>query len=255
VSSVADELNLIELGNYYGHPNRNRGRSDPRQCVYHPASQGSGPGFTGPIATLPAHCSCDGIVEYASAALGGTMRGNLIYAEFQRNVLSRAVLSADGRSVLSFGALTTGFEGPLDVTMGPDGTLYIAQFNGGSVVYLEPDSDGDSCTDARELGPDETLGGRRDPNNPWDFYDVSGDGVVTIGDDILAVVASFGPGNGPSYVAGRDRSPPPKGGDPWDMGPPDGAINILDDVYGAALQFGHSCLGPGPAVSQRVPLG
>jgi hypothetical protein len=244
-SSVADELNLIELGDYYGHPNRNRGRTDPRQCVYHPGSQGDGPDFTGPIATLPDHCSCDGLVEYGSDALGGTMRGNLIYAGYQRNLLGRAVLSADGRSVLSTETLASGFNGPLDVTMGPDGTLYVAEFNEGIVSYLEPDSDGDSCSDARELGPDETQGGRRDPNNPWDFYDVSGDGVVTLADDIFAVAASFGPQNGPLYVAQRDRSSPAPGADPWALGPPDGAINVLDDVYGAAVQFGHRCSGTG----------
>ena len=27
----------------------------------------------------------------------------------------------------------------------------------------------------------------------------------------------------------------------WDKGPPDGAINILDDILGVAVQFGHSC--------------
>jgi hypothetical protein len=240
-SSVSDELNLIEESNYYGHPNRNRGRSDARECVYQPPQEGSGPGFTGPIATLPNHCSCDGIVEYTSAALGGSMQGDLIYAEFQRSALSQAVLSADGRSVVSIAALADGFDGPLDVTMGPDGTLYIAQYNSGSVAYLEPDSDGDSCADARELGPDEQLGGRRDPNNPWDFYDVDGDGIVTVAGDILAVAAAFGPGHGPAYAPALDRSPPGPSADPWDLGQPDGAITILDDVYGAAAQFGHHC--------------
>jgi len=241
-SSVSDELNVIEPGNYYGHPNRNRGRVDPRQCIYHPPDEGSGLDFTGPIATLPDHCSCDGIVEYTSAAFGGSMRGNLIFVGFQRNAVYSAVLSADGRSVLSSGELATAFDSPLDVTMGPDGTLYIAQFNGGNVAYLEPDSDGDSCGDARELGPDEQLGGRRNPNNPWDFYDVNGDGIVTVAGDILAVAAGFGPAGGPAYAPALDRSPPAPSGEPWDLGQPDGAVTVLDDVYGAALQFGHHCL-------------
>ena len=34
------------------------------------------------------------------------------------------------------------------------------------------DSDGDGCSDAQELGSDWKLGGQRDPNNKWDFWDV-----------------------------------------------------------------------------------
>ena len=34
------------------------------------------------------------------------------------------------------------------------------------------DTDGDGCTDVQELGTDPAKGGQRDPNNPWDFYDV-----------------------------------------------------------------------------------
>jgi hypothetical protein len=60
-----DELDLIEWGNYYGSPNRSRGRTDPRQCVYYA-------GYHGPpsipdtlfqlIAWLPS--SSDGVDEY-----------------------------------------------------------------------------------------------------------------------------------------------------------------------------------------------
>jgi len=34
------------------------------------------------------------------------------------------------------------------------------------------DSDGDGCSDQEELGPNQNLGGRRDPHNFWDFFDV-----------------------------------------------------------------------------------
>jgi hypothetical protein len=29
--------------------------------------------------------------------------------------------------------------------------------------------------------------------------------------------------------------------EPWDMGPPDGTINVLDDIIAVAGQFGHVC--------------
>ena len=137
-SSPADELNLIERGNYYGAPNRNRGRSDPRQCAYHAPEDGSGSDFTGPIAILPDHCSCDGIVEYRAAAFGGDMLGDLLYTEWSRGRVSRAKLSEDGRSVVSISAVGTGLDAPLDLTIAPDGTIYVAEYGGDSIAYLSP---------------------------------------------------------------------------------------------------------------------
>lgn len=129
------------------------------------------------------------------------------------------------------------------------------------------DSDGDSCPDAWELGPDPRLGGQRDPHNPWDFYDPPGNNNVRDKKvnlfDILAVVMRFGArdGNGnapinrasdplsapppaPAYHPAFDRSLPPPGADPWDLGPPDGRINLLD-ILGLVNQYGHTCRGPG----------
>ncbi|OGO49684.1 MAG: hypothetical protein A2148_00490 [Chloroflexi bacterium RBG_16_68_14] len=105
------------------------------------------------------------------------------------------------------------------------------------------DNDGDGCTTSEEFGTDAGAGGRRNPLNPWDFYDVNGDGVVNVLGDILPVASAFGPSTGPNYDAALDRSPPPPGAEPWDLGPPDGAITI-EDVLAVAGQFGHRCLGP-----------
>ena len=139
-TSTSDELNLIEEGNYYGFPNRNRGRFDPRQCTYHTPEEGDGAGFTGPIAILPSHCSCDGIAEYTSDVFGGEMRGDLVYAEFTRHRVSRVHLSADGRSVLSTSMLGNEFNQPLDVAVAADGTIYVADFGAGLISYLAPDA-------------------------------------------------------------------------------------------------------------------
>ena len=100
------------------------------------------------------------------------------------------------------------------------------------------------------MGVDERLGGRRNYLNSWDFYDVNGDLVINLIDDILAVAGAFGPSTSPEYDPALDRSPPPAPGvdpgdpafiEPWDTGPPDGSINIITDVLGVALQFGHRC--------------
>jgi hypothetical protein len=44
----------------------------------------------------------------------------------------------DGRSVLSTTVLDSGFSLPLDVTVGLDGTIYVAEYGGNRVAYLQP---------------------------------------------------------------------------------------------------------------------
>ena len=69
---------------------------------------------------------------------------------------------------------------------------------------------------------------------------MNGDGVITLFDDILAVIYSVGTGgNDPLF----DRSPAPPAGQPWQQGPPDGTVDVANDIMGIAAQFGHRCLG------------
>ncbi len=138
------------------------------------------------------------------------------------------------------------------------------------------DTDQDGCTDVREQQGSpgsETSGGRRDPNYFWDFYDVwtrpdpigqpsmwVRDKAVTIPGDVLGVAHRFGstrPGGPPTktqalaeafvpptspdgYHADYDRGPL-IGPNAWDLGPPDGAIDIPNDILGVARQFGTNC--------------
>ena len=48
------------------------------------------------------------------------------------------------------------------------------------------------------------------------------------------------PTDATSYHAAFDRGPI-VGPNVWDKGPPDGTINIVHDLLGVALHFGHSC--------------
>lgn len=118
-----------------------------------------------------------------------------------------------------------------------------------------PDSDADGCSDAQELGFDPAFGGRRDPSSFWDFFDTPNpsnvrDRIVSTG-DILRIVLRFGTNGNPAidplsppvandYHTAFDRSPPGQGADPWDLGPPDGAI-AANDILFEVNQFGHSC--------------
>ena len=131
----------------------------------------------------------------------------------------------------------------------------------------DPDDDNDGCADVQELGANEELGGLRNPHSFWDFYDVwthpPGDPlgwernqVLNIF-DILAVALRFGPGpsltkqdafiealseplDDASYHAGYDRGPV-IGANNWNRAGPDASINVVDDILGVAVQFGHNC--------------
>ncbi|MCH7838222.1 MAG: hypothetical protein IIC26_06910, partial [Chloroflexi bacterium] len=104
----------------------------------------------------------------------------------------------------------------------------------------------------QELGNDETLGGQRDPDNFWDFFDPNRDRAVGLL-DFLAVLRHFGTAGDPStldpdgpeppigeYWALADRGGQAPGGDPWDELPANGSIG-LSDILSLLRQFGHTC--------------
>jgi hypothetical protein len=123
--------------------------------------------------------------------------------------------------------------------------------------HIDPDDDNDGCTDARELGSIPILGGLRNPNSFWDFFDVPDmsnqrDRAITVG-DIARVVTRFGssgtatsaadalaaPAPPPAYHAGSDRTL--KGPEPWNTTRPNGGVTI-EDIALLVAQFGHSCV-------------
>jgi hypothetical protein len=116
------------------------------------------------------------------------------------------------------------------------------------------DLDNDGCSDAQENNTapgSEEMGGRRSAKNPYDFYDVNGDGTVDLFIDIFSVAAAFGDdsdsdsGTGnpepDGYDPALDRSPPLMGDFTWEMQGPDGLIDLFTDIFGVAMQFGHTC--------------
>ena len=108
------------------------------------------------------------------------------------------------------------------------------------------DTDGDGCSDQREYGPDQMLGGMRNYLNPNDFYDVLGagggppDGIVDLPNDILGVILRFAPDGAAPYDVAYDRGPS-AGPNPWNMTAPDGVIDLPNDTLGVILQFNHDC--------------
>ena len=111
---------------------------------------------------------------------------------------------------------------------------------------LARDTDSDGCSDGAEIGDDATLGGLRDPLNPWDFYDVAGsaggppDGIVDLANDVLGVIQHYSPTGGPADDVQFDRGPS-SGPYPWNMNAPDGVIDLPNDILGIVLQLYHRC--------------
>jgi hypothetical protein len=137
------------------------------------------------------------------------------------------------------------------------------------------DRDCDGAPDEAEHGSNPALCGTRDPNDPWDFYDVPAptlftgggidnrDSAVTILSDVLGVLEytgispTFPCNGGPDMIPGNEDDrcyDQDKDGDGYDdglaydrsvgatwSGPPDGAITILTDVLLVLDQTGTSC--------------
>ena len=147
-----DELNLIVEDNYYGHPNRLRGENgDPRQCTFR-RPEDVVEGYTKQIAKLPS--STNGICEFQTEHFGGQLRGQLIVGQWQSS-LRNIKLSADGLTTVSgISAFPPKLvdNGGLDVTQGPDGTLFVAG-NGATVnkIYYHKPLDTVSYTGPKIL--------------------------------------------------------------------------------------------------------
>ncbi len=136
----------------------------------------------------------------------------------------------------------------------------------------DPNNDNDGCTNVQELGLIPTLGGQRDPLNPWDFFDVpvppllpgSTTGVrnkIISLSDVLADLAYVGTtaampgspnangakygsdlnGNGIADGVEYDRTPSTMPLQPWRSGPPNGVVS-LSDVLVVLTQVGTVCM-------------
>jgi hypothetical protein len=127
-----------------------------------------------------------------------------------------------------------------------------SDFDGDTIAdFFDDDDDNDGCTDAaeRQLAPgSEETGGRRNGKHSYDFYDTDGNKQIDLFIDIFAVASAFGadaddegPGEPDGYDPALDRSAPPLGADVWDMGAPDGTIDLFTDIFGVAFQYGHHC--------------
>jgi hypothetical protein len=103
------------------------------------------------------------------------------------------------------------------------------------------DQDSDGCPDKRELSDTATSGGLRDPQNHYDYFNPTKDGLNRV-DDILAVVGQYfidDPVGSPDMKSQTDRTAI-IGGNAWNLGPPNGQQRV-DDILAAVKQYFHDC--------------
>ena len=139
----ADQIIRVSKDSYHGHPNRNRGRFDKRQCVFYSSEthpDGVEGVFRKPLALVES--STDGIIEYTANTFDFQLRGDLFASKF-------AVGTAGKLFRLKMNA-TTGMQeftqpeefhqaSGLSLAMVPTGAMVMPQIVQGKVLVLEPE--------------------------------------------------------------------------------------------------------------------
>ncbi len=118
-----DALNYIVQGGDYGFP---------KYFGIPPV----GSGTHVPIALFPAHASADGIAFYNGTQFPAEYRDNALIATWHQGQIYRVQLakSANGDYLAHTSLFVTGLDHPLDLTVGADGSLYIASW-GDDAIY------------------------------------------------------------------------------------------------------------------------
>jgi glucose/arabinose dehydrogenase len=152
--SQPDILVRVQQGRYYGHPNPHR-----NECVFKDGSfQGVPPlpNYTPPLFILGNNRSANGTIEYESGAFCGSLRNELLIANYSiGDDITRIRLAPDGGSVLSSGTLAGGFNDPLPLTQDPAGVIYVGEFGGNKVTALIPKNLG--CWSTKNALPVQLL--------------------------------------------------------------------------------------------------
>lgn len=195
---LPDNLFIVSPGAYGGHPNVARG-----SCIYADGTAYSpdkpvDSDYTPPIYTYPAVSeSTNGLTEYTSLAFGGQLLGDIItVSTFAGSVAEQAVraieLDATGTQVLSQTAIANNLEGPIDVAVAPDGTIFVAEFgkqfggnSGSKIKVLRPINPGPAGDNDNDGTPDSS-----DPDDDNDLY--------TDADEIANGTNPFNPSSTPS---------------------------------------------------------
>lgn len=134
-----DKLVHLKPGNFYGHPNWNRGRYDERQCSFVRGDRPSTVNFTAPLAMLES--STNGIIEYTANTFGGKLRESLILSKLSWSgdgLLKMAMLDETGDKLVEEPYEIYNDSG-LAIAMGPYGELLMPKIKQSRILGLVPD--------------------------------------------------------------------------------------------------------------------
>lgn len=160
-TTTDDILVALEAGGYFGHPNPlrkeyvvNAGNArkgfDPQGIPDYPDGQiPPDPRYRLPVYVFGRNLTPTGLIEYASDALGGDLRGAIVVTRFSgHGDLVVLLPGSDGsieKALLGIDGLDEGFDRPVDVTVDHrNGNLYVAEFGGKRITLLRPAPDRES---------------------------------------------------------------------------------------------------------------
>ena len=173
-----DEVCLIERHNYYGHPNRNRGRYDFRQNIWYGQTEPTELGvFAQLIESEPS--STNGITEYRAETFGGQMRGEVLVQKWLGYV-NRLKLGSNGRTVTDTIQITT-WTGALDVETAPGGALIGLDQLGNMLRVLVPVDQGVDGLTPYDITP------WRAPSTGGARFEIGGENFGTLVDTSVTI--------------------------------------------------------------------
>ena len=131
-----DKLVRVMKGRYAGHPNRNLGRFDARQCVFKGLTDPSDGFYGAPIATFES--STDGVIEYHARKFDSQMKRDLILSKFatqdSAGKVFRVQLTGDATKVKSADEIYK--NSGLSVVMSSYGDILMPRVFGKHIIVL-----------------------------------------------------------------------------------------------------------------------
>jgi glucose/arabinose dehydrogenase len=156
-----DFLFRVEPGFYYGHPNVRRGEFvleggnptagiDVAEVPEYPVGTMPDRNWQLPALDFGKNVSPNGMIEYASDAFGGALKGKILVVRYSGGDDVVALTVGEGGAITE---VTVGIDGlrqfldPLDLTQDPEtGRIYVAEYKGQKLTLVRPKTGADAVS-------------------------------------------------------------------------------------------------------------